>query len=391
MSWGARPIRTGPAVALAFVLALGCLLVAGGTRASALTFGSPLAQPPNIGFGCEAKPTFTSESFHGDYFLLASGQPDCTWFQSGVIGSVDYSDPRTGSVPADGVITNVAVRSGPNPAAIRIVIVRQIGGLAGGSSHTAGCCAFVSETPPAGTPPLQPAPNAVTNFPVAIPVERNVRGTSAVADFVGISAISGTGTLPLLDTGDNNTLSGYTVGSPDAGFVYPRLGALEAPGGGTRNNESIPNVELLVQWTWQPLAAPVVPPAPVASPAPLPAAPPPSLVGRARLGGAVAPVTAGQALVQLVCGQDAACAGRLALLGRAAVASAKAEPVVYGRSSYSIGAGRKATVKVRLNRRGKALLRTRRQAKVDLRLLPNGGKPVTLRLTLRREAAKSAK
>jgi hypothetical protein len=347
------------AVGVMAVLAL-AWLSAGQAAAQSRTLGSPLSQPPNLGFGCEAKPTFTSQSYNGDYFLLPSGQPDCTWFQSGVIGSVDYNDPRTGSVPADGTITNVAVRSGPNPAPIRIVILRQIGGLAGGGPTTA-CCGFQSETAP-----LQPLPNTVTSFAVNVPVERNVRGTSAVADYVGISAASGQGTLPLLDTGDNNVLTGYTAGSPDAGFFYPRMGALEGPGGGTRNNESIPNVEVLLQWTWTPAGG-------------VPTGPAAVIPGFAR----AAQVAAGRALIRLICAGNAACEGQLRILTGAAKA---AKPRTIGSAAYSVAAGAEKTLKVKLNRRGRALMRNKKKAKVTLELTPNGGAAVGKKLTLKRRA-----
>jgi hypothetical protein len=366
------------------------LLVPAGASAQSRTLGSPLSQAPNAGFGCETKPTFTDQSFNGDYFYLPSNQPDCTWFQSGVLGSIDYSDPRTGSVPLDGRITNVAVRSGPNPSALRIVIVRQIGGLAGGGVPTSGCCAFVSETPPAGSAPLQPQPNAVTNFAVDIPVERNLRGTSAVADFVGISGISGTGTLPLFSNGHNNTLVDYTQGNTDAGFLYPRLGALEGPGGGTRNNESIPGVELLVQWTWTPPGVPAGPPPGITAPPPgmtaSPTPTPPAVgpAGSAAVRGQAARVTAGRALVKLICQGSAACEGQLQLLSGNALAAASRKPTVYGRSSYKLPAAGTATIKVTLNRLGRRLLRNRRSAKVGIRLKPTSGAPVTALLTLKR-------
>jgi hypothetical protein len=283
---------------------------------------------------------------------------------------VDYADPRTGSVPADGFITNVGVRSGPNPAAIRIVIVRQIGGLAGGQLHTTACCAFVSETQP-----LQPAPNAITNFPVNIPVERNIRGTSAVADYVGISGVSGTGTLPLFSTGDNNVLTGYRTGAADAGFLYPRMGALEGPGGGTRNNESIPGVEVLVQWTW-------TPPGSAPPPPPTPVVPVPSAPSGAPTAQATAQANARRALVQLACGANAACQGQLELLSRGAAVAAK--PKLYGTADYSIAAGQGAEVKVKLNRKGKALVRKRKTATVSLRLTPTGAAPVVSELKLKR-------
>jgi len=363
-------------------VALALALFAPAGFAQSRTLGSPLTQAPNAAFGCETKPTFTAQSFNGDYFLLPSGQPDCTWFQSGVLGSVDYSDPRTGSVPADGRITNVAVRSGPNPSALRIVIVRQIGGLAGGGLPTSACCAFVSETPPAGSPPLQPQANTTTNFAVNIPVERNIRGTSAVADYVGISGVSGTGTLPLFFNGRHNTLTDYTPGNTDAGFLYPRMGALEGPGGGTRNNESIPGVEVLLQWTWAPPGAAPTPPAPT-PPAPVAPGAKPAPAGSAALRDKLARVAAGQALINLICNGNAACQGQLELLSRSPSAAAR-KPVSYGKASYAIPAGAKTTVKVKLNKKGKRLLRSSKRAKSYLRVTPKVGKATTVRLTLKR-------
>lgn len=358
--------------ALAIVLALPAAAL-GQSR----TLGSPLASPPDAGFGCETKPALTAGSFNGDYFFVASGVPDCTWFQSGVIGSVDYSDPRTGSVPADGTITNVSIRTANNPAAMGIVIVRQIGGIAGGNVPTSACCAFVSETP---LPTL--AANTTNSFAVNIPVERNIRGTSAVADYVGISALSNTGVLPLLDTGDNNVLTGYRPGSPDAGFLYPRLGALEGPGGGTRNNESIPNVEVLLQWTWTPVGG--VPTAPTPLPPANPPTPTAPAAPTAPTANAAARVAAGRALIGLVCNGNAACAGQLELLSRGAGKVSIKRLTSYGSKPYSLAAGAGATVKVKLNRKGKALLEKRRSAKLVLQLTPTGGTPVTEKLKLKR-------
>jgi hypothetical protein len=359
--------KTSAMAMLAIVLALPAA-----ASAQSRTLGSPLSAPPDAAFGCETKPALTAGSFNGDYFFVPSGVPDCTWFQSGVIGSVDYSDPRTGSVPADGTITNVTIRTANSPAAIGIVIVRQIGGIAGGNSPTSACCAFVSETP---LPAL--APNTNNSFAVNIPVERNIRGTSAVADYVGISARSNSGNLPLLDTGDNNVLTGYRPGSPDAGFLYPRMGALEGPGGGTRNNESIPNVEVLLRWTWTPPAGVPTPPTPLPPTPPTnPANPPPTADAAAR-------VAASRAIIQLACGADAACAGQLELLSRSTGKNAT-KVTLYGSAAYSVAAGAAASVKVKLNRKGKALLEKRRSVKVDLRLTPTGGTPVTSTLKLKR-------
>lgn len=356
------------------VTAILVLAIPASAAAQSRTLGSPLAAPPDAAFGCETKPALTAQSFNGDYFFVPSGVPDCTWFQSGVIGSVDYSDPRTGSVPADGTITNVTIRTGDTPAAMGIVIVRQIGGVLIGGGSTSVCCAFVSETP---LPAM--APRTTNSFPVNIPVERNIRGTSAVADYVGISALSNTGFLPLLDTGDNNTLTGYRPGSPDAGFFYPRMGATEAPGGGTRNNESIPNVEVLLQWTWTPAGGVPTPPVPPQQPPTTPTNPGAAAAPTPQ---ATAAANARRALIQLACGANAACQGQLELLSRAAGIAAK--PKLYGKATYALAASQSDEVKVKLNRKGKALLRKRKNATVSLRLSPTGGTPVVSDLKLKR-------
>lgn len=233
---------------LACVVAVASLIAPATAFAQARTLGSPLTRTPNL-HGCETEPTFTQNSFNGDYEPLPSGDPDCTWFQGGVVGAQNYSDPRTGSVPSDGTITTVTVLSGPNPSPLRFVVVRQFEQSAGGF-----CCAFV---PGRETGLMQPTPNGRSTFTINMPVERNVDTTRGIitADYIGVSGVTGGNrTLPLADTGNNNTLTGYTPGSPIAGFLYPRLGQVPGDSGGGRNDKGIPNVEVLLQWTWVPAA-----------------------------------------------------------------------------------------------------------------------------------------
>ena len=209
----------------------------------ARTLGSPLTLAPNT-FGCDVRPTITGDIVNGNYTFLLSGAPDCTWFQSGVPGSLN--DPRTGSVPGDGVITNIAVRSGPNPAPLSFVVLRQ---LAQGGTGSA-CCFFVSETPL-----VQPQPNTVTNFAVNIPVERNTNPQNGIitGDYIGVSAPAGAGMLPMAGTGRHNLLTdAFLPGNPRAGFMYPRFGSLQGDNQGGRHEEGIPGMELLLQWTWCP-------------------------------------------------------------------------------------------------------------------------------------------
>ena len=55
-----------------------------------------------------------------------------------------------------------------------------------------------------------------------------------------------------------------------------------------------------------------------------------------------------------------------------------------GKATYTVPAGGKATVKVKLNRAAKKLLRKHKTLKVVARLTPKGGAPTTSKLTLKR-------
>lgn len=373
-------VRTsGPARSLlpALVLAI-CLCAPATAGAQSRTLGSPLTQDPNT-FGCETKPTFTEQSSQGDYFFLSSGQPDCTWYQAGVVGSVDYSDPRTGSVPANGRITNVAVRSGPNPAVMRFVIVRQLAQPGQGSA----CCFFVSETPA-----VQPQPNGITNFTVNIPVERNVNPDSGVAtaDYIGVSAVSGTGLLPLHSNGRHNTLRDYTNGQAVAGFFYPRLGSQPNDSGGGRREEGIPGMEVLLRWTWTP---------PGSAPPPNPdsggsnqggsnqggsnsgtSSPPEGGVAPVSIQGSRLSARNGRVSLGVRCMMAADCRGRVLLRTRSSGGR------VVGSSRVGIGGGRTAAVRVSLNRLGRSLARrgsVRLVAVLDLGAQGTVSKNLTLR------------
>jgi hypothetical protein len=381
---------------LILACALAALLVAPvGANAAATQFGSSLAPGPVLGFGCNAKPGLTNSPNWGDFGLFPNNEPGgCTWSQAGVWGLNSGSDPRTRSVPSDGRILAAEVLSGANPSPISITIFKQLAQPGVGSA----CCFFVSDTGP-----FQLTPNAVTTIPLNIPVERNTKEGVLGVDLVSISAENDGGSLPLREAGPHNVLS-IPDGDPMAGAFYPRLGRIpnDSQGGRHEIQEGVPGLELLVRWTFcaagdascTPGAAPAGP-APAAPPAPTPTpGPAPKGAGgpiTPRLAGNQAAVEGAKALVGLVCGGDAACEGKLSLLGSTATASVagkKPKPVVYGSASYKLAAGAKGTVKVTLNAKGKALLRKHAKATVTLRLAPKGGTATTAKLTLSRAASK---
>ena len=379
---------------LAALAVFALLLAAPALSAAApVQFGSALLPGPVVNFGCEAEPTIIDTA--GNYGLVVNSKgPDCTWRQAGVWGV--ETDPRVSSVPGDGRIIRAEVLSGPNPAPLRISVLRQIGtgGFAG------QCCFFVTETAPI---PL--IPNAITTIPLDIPVERNTIKGFLAADLMGISAAVGTGTLPLRVVGSNNIFN-EPIGNSRAGAFYPRIGTNPNDSGGGRREEGVPGLEVLVRWTWcargDASCDPSVRPAP---PAVTPTAPPagPAAIIAPTLARQLAQVRENQAFVRLLCGSDAACQGRLELVAtpgprgaaaRAAASGAKqgkpAKPIVYGSGGYRLAAGARGSVAVALNRRGRALLSKREKATVTLRTLPKGGTPTTTKLTLSRTAGKKS-
>jgi len=390
-----RPRVLAPLILACALAAL--LLVPVGAGAAATQFGSSLAPGPVLAFGCNAKPGLTNSPNWGDFGLSANNEPGgCTWSQAGVWGLNSGSDPRTRSVPSDGRIIAAEVLSGPNPSPISITIFKQLAQPGVGSA----CCFFAGDTGP-----FQLTPNAITTIPLNIPVERNTKEGVLGVDLVSVSAENDGGSLPLREAGPHNVLS-IPDGDPMAGAFYPRLGRIpnDSQGGRHEIQEGVPGLELLVRWTFCPAgdvtctpgAAPPAGPAPTGPPVPTgPTGPAPKGAGGGpaapRLAANQASVEGGRALVNLVCGGDGACEGRLSLLGSTATASAvgkKAKPVVYGSAAYKLSAGAKGTVKVTLNAQGKKLLRKHAKATVTLRLAPKGGTATTAKLTLARAASK---
>ncbi|MDQ6796226.1 MAG: hypothetical protein M3067_15685 [Chloroflexota bacterium] len=235
------------------VLLAVALLTPGSAAAQSRVLGSPLTAEPNVNLGCETRLALGDDGGTGTYYASPSGQPDCTWRQSGVFGVTDYNvDSRTSSVPATGRITNVAVRSGPNPGLIRFVIMRQLAaGGSGGEQGGSYCCYAVEEGPV-----VRPNPNTITNFATNFLVVRNVDSNGVLAvDHIGVSGVAGTGSLPLHSTGRNNSFQFTEPGSVNAAFFYPRLGGQPSDASAGRREEGVPGFEMLIRWTWCPAGA----------------------------------------------------------------------------------------------------------------------------------------
>lgn len=401
-----------PAHLLRNLAALGmAMLVPGMAGGAVQVMGSTLTVAPNLPqFDCSALPTIVDTS--GNFGIVPSNTSDCTWRQSGVYGVLS-GDTRFSSVPGDGWITRISVRSGPNPAPLSFVIFRQLS--TPGFGPQSQCCFFVSETRP-----VQLQPNATTTFATNLPVQRNTINGFLAVDLIRISAQAGTGSLPLFFfPGQQNAFALTQFGSVNAGFFYPRLGAVPNDSGGGRREEGLPGVEVLIQWTW----CPATDGAAACGVAGLP----PGFVGPigatnngngnsngggnnnggagnggngggnnnggagngGNNGGAGnsgpglqnsdARVRVGRALVDLRCNGNAVCQGRMELLG-----SGSSEGQRFGARRFRLLANRNAAVPVILNNRAKRLLRTQGNLPVILRLTPKNGTPFTVTMTLTR-------
>lgn len=341
-------MRSRLVAAIAFALVL-----PGTAQGLTTTFGSDLSHQADLGIGCETKPVL-SQTQIGEYELGPSGQPSCTWRQLGVFGAMP--DTRASTVPGDGFITSVSIRSGPNPAPLRVVIVRLLAPNEDGGINTnkAYCCYFVRES---GT--FQPTLNTVSTFRLMLPVEKNNRGKQVYTqDHVGVSAASGTGTLPLANVGPHSSFAWTQPGSFDATYAYPAMGQLANDTQGGRAEEGDAGIEVLARFTW--CSATVA-----------------RRVAHAAQNGACGPATLadtalrasnGNVGLAVRCLLDSRCRGAVTLLNAAGGRAAAAASTVLGKAKLSIKAGKTQKIKLALNKAGRALARRKGSHKVQVLL-----------------------
>lgn len=185
-------------------------------------FGSSLGVP-NLLIGPESAPILDPVS--GAPTLVASGQTSCTLRHVGYLGSL-----QAGSVvPGSGIIRNIRVRCGPNPAVMQAVIMSGSPGLYGTALRTSRA--------------FRPRANAVTTVRVDLRVTRSLSGATNVIDAVGLN-VFGPGTMPLRDQGTAGT---FANGSALLQHWYPIVRRGEPENGRAYN---IDGVELLMSWEY---------------------------------------------------------------------------------------------------------------------------------------------
>jgi type 1 fimbria pilin len=385
------------------LIAATCALVlaAAAPAAAQTTNGSTLQNAPNTDFGCEVAPG--TALFAPELVLEPHGFPSCTWWSTGSFAVL--GDARSGRVPATGTVTRVRVRSGANPAPIRIVVYRSSG---------RGCCTAVRTT---GN--LQPAAGRVSEFEVNLPVEKvsgRVPSTGEViewTDTIAVSADANSGTLPIHDQGPGTHTPEAAVGNPNvmlSSMTAPQMLPTDGP---RVTGRAAPGYEVLLQFdhvpcptnvygqpiaraaqtscgerrldpiTPSPPSLPATPGAPAPAVAPAPPAPPvrPAPPARiAELGGTgVVRARRGRVAIPISCGATVTCRGSVRLTTRAR----RARPLS-SRLQVTVPAGATRTVRVRLSGSGRSLLRRRASAPARFVLDLGTGGIVTRDVTLRR-------
>jgi hypothetical protein len=205
------------------------------------TQGADLSAPSDAGFGCETQ------------FLPGNPGNGFTYEPSPFEGIVDESSctmwAYTGGTtdkllaPASGTVTKVRVKSGPNPAPLRVSILRYLftTNPANPSEVTdRQCCTAVAEGAT-----FQPTPNAVTETTVNLPTQvvQPQGQQSGWGDFVGVSAV-GPGTVPLNSTGPHTS---YAINTPTVHFAYPKI---SPPRDYSDGSFAYPNYQPLIQFDW---------------------------------------------------------------------------------------------------------------------------------------------
>jgi hypothetical protein len=295
-------------------------------RASAVAFGANLNRPADSPYVC-------------GQFLIFYQPITCS------AESVNLTTGESGFPPVGvGVVTQVRVRVGPTTGPMQVVVEEALrkDNPSDPGHPTYACCKAIS-----ASQVFTPAPNAITTVNTNLGVRQDIAPDPNtgfyVDDHLALSVLATNVPVPLnLDNNPNNSL----------GFWFPawQVGQERADAYGFG-----PGAVVLLNAEWVP--------APGADKSPI------EFLRR------TFPVRAGNAFAPLQCATGAPCVGNFLLqnlgarLARLSATGqqgklAKKNRATYAKKKFKIKAGKKKTIKIPLNRRGKRLLEGRSKVKV---------------------------
>lgn len=167
-------------------------------------------------FGCETRFQPGLAPPH-TYERQPTGMSSCTAYQPGQ--TVDDSH----LVPGPGTVTKVRVKSGPNPAPLRVTIIKRLFQTNPNNPSEitdATCCTGTGRE----SATFQPTPNAVTEVTVNLPVTTtpSTNGSSGHHDIVAVSGV-GPGDLPIASTGEHSLSAAIQASTPTMQIFYPKV------------------------------------------------------------------------------------------------------------------------------------------------------------------------
>jgi hypothetical protein len=367
-----RTLRAGIAVAVAVLALAGTAAAAWAARTS---FGADLSAEAN-------DPAICGEGF----FPSLSPSSSCTWF-SGAPGASFYA-------PASGTVTAVRVRAGAVGGAMQVVVMRSLyENKEGDPEHPYFTCCFIEGYGPV----FEAKANAVTSVASALamteeptPPPRDVT-TKAAGDFLAISVLAPNVPIPAFIDERSNDGGFYPSPTPKT-LPAPGAGPLSASAS-TEGAEMLMNADLETQAETAPTGiGPASPPG--SGVVPGVALNRFALARRPAAAVALAQVAivvhGGLATIPLQC-LALDCAGSLSLQSARAALVARvkrrhAKAISYGTTHFSLKAGMRGKIKVKLSAAARKLLKRRHRLSVwaNVRFTSGGAAPSSVRITLRR-------
>ena len=336
----------------------------------AQSFGANLGRPANNTFA-----TCFNGYYEGPFspYHFQPQKTSCTWVSVGQFGTGAESHVA----PATGVITNVRIKVGGTTGPMQFVLLRYYrrdnpsdpghpdlrGPFWQGESQVF--------TPAAGT--TTPVP---VNLPVRADFDPNLN--AYVFDALGLSVLAPNVPIPANDTGDYS-------GNFLAGAWFPRVSSADQANGRVDGNPPA-GVVPLYNATLSCGGAKAGAHAAQCGGGP----------GGGVLGGLVpsmalakstATVKGRAARVRLTCKLSVTCKGRVLLRPRATGGKKKKKPKTYASARFKIGAGATKTVKVKLTKAGRRLMKKHKKARVQVVTTIGKGKSAKVfsaKLTLKR-------
>ena len=228
------------------LLALALLAAASLARAQVVTFGADLNRPVNYRFDCGAGPGVDA---FGGLFLYPTNVSTCTWLASGR----NFGQAENSLVPSGvGTVTNVRVKVGPITGPMQIVVLRAIrpkdvvpptGPPYHGPPANVACCTEVGRSAV-----FTPAPNAISNIAVNLPVKADIVPNPITEafdfDILALSVLAPGVPIPVHDTGNYQDISG-----PTSGIYFPAI----APGQTRADSFGTVGFQVLLQADWVPV------------------------------------------------------------------------------------------------------------------------------------------